>query len=227
VAIGFCGEVEMRKGPLHITSVVAIGFAATVTAGTVIAYVIRFGANGWGNGQDWANFGNYLGGILAPVWAAAAAMFLIQQLRDERATRIWELRAYVHIELPNIYKIVDKPRLNVHGVITNIGKTPARVKLLTWHVHETPVEGTSMPVVEYKRENFSILPGKQLVRNTFLDANQQKGETLYHRVEELRAEVKVVYEDIFGDEHHTSVVGLLHGHIRHGVTWQLSDYQAD
>jgi hypothetical protein len=217
----------MRKTSLHVTSVIAICMAGVITAGTIIAYMMRFGANGWGNGQDWANFGSYLGGILAPVWAAAAAMFLIQQLRDERSTRAWELRAYLHVELPNVYKIVDKPKLNVHGIVSNIGKTPARIKSLTWDVFETPVGGTAAPVVEYKRDNFSILPGKQLVRNTFLDADQEKGDTRYHRVQELRVEVRVVYEDIFGGKHQTWVTGLLQGLIRDGVTWQLIEYQAD
>ena len=65
------------------------------------------------------------------------------------------------------------------------------------------------------------------IRNMFLPPTEKIGDLLVCAVHVIRAEVNVVYEDVFGEEHMTSMTGELRGRISAGVAWHAIYYQAD
>ena len=126
-----------QKKPFYTSPYLLLVLAAGLFAASWIAYACEFGFHLSGDHEVWAQFGEYMGGLLGPSFSVLTFVFLILAFQAQsRANAIAELtaqrqlRAYVSVSavLASPLTVGQKPSAEIS--FKNLGNTPAKNVML-------------------------------------------------------------------------------------------------
>jgi len=184
----------------------------------VITYLIGFWGHSFSNkNQDWANFGNYINGVLGPIIALTGALITLALgfLTTERNRTLIERETMKHRPLLEVFasNFDNKIEINLKNKglgpllvtdykINNVKTGESKGGLYYW------IQNISGTFNNYTGELNDLILAPSEVKNLLLFEKQDmtKIDTDYHRVrEELRIilkdlEIEIGYNDIYNNE---------------------------